>query len=829
MASRPAPSTRRPEQLPSTPTPGFGFSWLELKLALRLTRKQPVLALTSVLALAVGLAVATTGFSVIDAMLHGSLPFENGDRFVRIQVLSHPEGWNTELDLGRFQLFRDSATGLAHVGAMSRSQASVLHPSGRVDSLVAAWITPDSFGQLPYVPKLGRTLIADDGAPGAPPVVVLRESYWQRRFDADPELLGQQLEIAGTPRTVVGVLADEAEFPAGGEAWLPLDPRTLGGRDGIPRTGVRVFGVLAPGVDLAAADSEISALSRQQLLAFPPEDETRLRVTSFVEPPRQSGLMGGVMMLTMVLLLTVIASNVANLVRTRTSARGGEMAVRAALGAGRSRLVGQLTLEMAVLGLMAAVLAGTAAHYATRWLDGLMIELPFWIEIAAGPRTLAFLAALTLLVILVGGTFPALRATAGVTARRLQQASRSGTGRGLGRTGAAMMVTEMALSVALLTAALVLAQGFSSYVERDFGLPEGKVLTARLWAPQPTAESSDSALRPLPQRIADALEGLPGVRAAGVGSHLPRADAGEQRVVLDDGPSTAVAGGTPFSAPVAWVLPGYFDTLDAAPTLGRDFESLDLEPGAPAVALVNQPFVDRHLAGRNPIGRRIRWVEDDEDGAHTWYEIVGVVADLGLSSADPERAAGLYLPMTDDRRVFNLALLATGDPDELAGPLRRAVAGVDPELELLRVQPLEQVNWDERAFLSGFSKALVAMGAMTLLLSLVGLYAMISFAVTRRTREIGLRKALGAGHRQIFVTVSASALAYLAVGATLGGAMASWVVRLQDAMLVTRLPSGEPWILPTVLVLVALTGCVACWLPARRALGIEPMEALRHE
>ncbi len=850
-----------------------GISGVEIKLGLRLIRKQPILAAISILALGLGIAIATTGFSMMDSILHGKLPFVDGERYVRFQVRTVPEAARTTLDLDTYQLLQRRSGSFEHLGAMKAGLRNIQHPNGEVDSVQGASITPSSFRHLPYTPILGRTLLASDGVADAPPVVLLRESLWHRRYSADPAILGQTLNIHGAARTVVGILPNSATFPADGELWLPLDDQSLddrpvsgSGSGTKPRrtlasnnmaSGVQTYAILRQNVDLATADAEVQRLANQLRAELPAEVESRLWLTAYVEPPEQAVMMATMMNLVLIAVLAVIASNVANLILTRTAYRRGELAVRTALGAGRARLISQLTVEMALLGVLAMGLGLGAAHVAVSYLDRMLTELPFWAEIAISSRTLGFVVGITALIILFSGVLPAMKATGKNPLSTLNASGRGGSFR-LSKFSAAMMVIEMALSVAMLSGSLVLARGFSAHAEKDFGLPRDSVLTAQVRIPADltdattafgrvpvdtasvdTAAVDTAAVDSVPidttaggspvtgqpsivHRVAAALDTIPGIVASSLTTSLPRQDASEAMVQVDESVSE------PRPAPIARVMPGFFASVAADATLGRLIEPLDLEADAPAVAVVNQPFVTKFLSDRHPIGRRLRLVDPEDPQAEPrWHEIVGVVPDLGLSAADPKRAAGLYLPMTSPPPWLYLTIRGHGDPARLAGPMRVAIANVHPEIQLHRVQPLENVNWDEREFMVTFSQTMIGMGVVTLVLSLLGIYAMISFAVTHRTREIGIRVALGATHRQVLATVTAGAALYLALGGILGSLSATGYIRLQDAMLVTRLPTGEPWVLPTVVALLAGAGLLACWLPARRALRILPMEALR--
>ena len=813
---------------------GFGMpwtSWTEIRLGLRLIRKQPIMAATSILALATGMAVATTGFTFVDALFNGELPFHNGDRFVRLDVRSMPVGWSRSLDLERYHLFQQ-AENFEYLGAYDREDFNLLHPSGNVETAVGTWITPEVFRYLPYVPRLGRGLTAADGEIGAAPVAVLRESLWQRRYGGRHDVLGEVVNVNGQDYMIVGVLGDDAGFPSNGELWLPLDDRYLGGTAEGPMRGLESFAILREGVTLAAARQEIQGISTGFEAEHPPKEKTRLSLVGFTEGHPEEKLSAVMMTAVLLLLLVVIASNVANLVLARTASRTSELALRTALGAARTRLIGQLAAEVVTFGVIAAGLGLMASQLACRWLEPYLEVVPFWMDLRLNPRILAFTVGLSLLASVVGGVLPALKATRRNPATALQAVSRPGGHFGLGRLGTTMMVVEMALAVAMLSAALVIAQGLSSFMDQSYELPRGSVLTARLVAgEQPSTDGDGKPLAPtahLAKRMADAVEAIPGVVASGVGSTLPGRDAASYATVI--APEVGEPPAEPRQALVARVRPGFLETFEARLLAGRLFQDADLESGALPVAVVNEPFVHKFLGGRNPIGRRLAVVSSDSrNEPEAWREIVGVVPDLGLSSADPERAAGYYVPQTGNPRAFHLALRTEGDPAALSGALRRAIVSIDPNIRITRVLPLEEVTKESRSLVAAFGTALVAVGAMVLILSLAGIYAMISFAVTRRTREIGIRVALGATRSQVLQAIVGSAGFFLTLGGGLGVVLTAAFMRLKDELLTMRLPSDELRVVMVVLGLLLMAGLAACWVPAQRALRIVPTEALRFD
>ncbi len=817
---------------------GVGLTWTEVRVALRMLRRQPLLAATTILALAAGIALATTGFTLLDAITHGELPFSNGERFVRIAAHQLPEGHRSSMDWEHFLTLRDHAQSFEHLGAVRGANLNILQDDGRVDAVEGAWITPQSMTHLPYAPVLGRNFLAADGQAGALPVVLIRESLWRRLYGGAKDALGQEIDLSGARRTIVGILADSAKFPTEGEVWLPLPTASGEAATNEEAIDATVFGILASDSDLASAGTEVSAVSANLFRQRGREADLLLEVRSYVEGPREATLLGSVMVTVLVSILLVIAANVANLVLARTVSRRGELAMRGALGAGRWRLILQLTLEVGLLCAVASLLGLAASRATLLKMDGLMSELPFWIDLSPSPRALLFTLGITLLACLIGGVLPARKALGRTPGRSILAGSRNTGSLGLGRLGLAMMVFEMAISVALLSAALVLAEGFDSYFDTDLELPPGQVLTAQVWE----AQASEEPTQPLWTKLEASLQRIPGTVTVGISNTLPRYDAPSRRIEIDrsemDG--RAIAAGSsnlldqPLNLPVAAVSRDFLPSLDAEALTGRLFRDTDFLAGAKAVAIVNQPFARKFFAEANPIGRQIREIdgaagqnEDERAASGPWREIIGVVPDLGLSASDPERAAGLYVPLAEDPSLIYLTLRTHGDPALLSAPLRRAVVDLDPNLQLSRVQPLEEVNSEERIFLQGFSKALAAMGGLTLLLSLLGLYATISFAVAGRTREIGIRVALGASRGRVLRAVVGGTSWILAAGAALGALLGALALRAQDSILAIRLPTDRPEIILAVVFLLLSAGILACWIPVRRALGIQPTEALR--
>ena len=788
----------------------------EVRLGLRLIVKQPILSLTIILALATGIWLATMGITLRDEIVNAKLPYAAGERFGRLEAQDKDRG-RVEIDPERYHAFRGHAASLEHLGAVGARPFTLAHSDKEVESIGGAYITPRSMSWIEASPSLGRSLIPADAEIGAEPVVVIRESLWQRRYGGDPAVVGRQLTIGGRPRTVVGIMPDTFQFPASGELWLPLEEATLGGGEAALGTAVRVFGVIREGATFEQATTEVASLSR--MIPSTTTDATQLRVTfrPFASEANQGGVAASALVGVLVMVLLVVASNVATLVFARTWSRAPELVVRTALGAARTRVVGQLFMETLLLGSIAAVIGMAGAFGSLNYIKNSFEGWPFYIGLDPNPRIVLSVIALTLLVSAVSGLLPAWR----VTRHDLRNTLYGGRGfafGGFGKAGAVLLITEIALSVALLNGAVTMARAFTAYYNEIPALPKNQILTAQLGR-IPTPELRD--------RVVAAARELPGVVAAGAGQQLPRLYPPPRPTSVEpigDEPTMA-----PQPAPGHAVGNGFLEAIGARAVNGRLLVASDFSGGAAPVAIVNEPFVAKFLGGRSPIGRRIRIESRREDGAEPepWREIVGVVPDLGLSVGDPALAAGFYVPVRDEMLWF-LAVRTTQDPRALTASLRAAVANIDPDIQLEEERTLEDAGKDERVFLSGVATALTAMGGMALLLSIVGIYALLSFMVTRRTREIGIRVALGAANWQVLRSITGGAALYLAIGGVLGTALGILFAELRSQILIS-IPAPGVWMPATIFMTLALAGAVACWLPARRALGIRPSEALQAE
>jgi predicted permease len=850
-----------------------GLGWLsgltlDLKLGGRMLVKYPGLTVIGALAMAFAIWVGVVVFEMVMLFVSPALPLPGGDRIV------HLRNWDVQASepepraLHDFVVWRQTMRTVTDLGAWEDVTRNLMGRDGEVLPVQVAAITASGFRLAPTPPLLGRTLVPADEQPGAPPVVVLGHDVWQARFAGDPAIVGQTVQLGNAYATVVGVMPDGFTFPVAHDAWTPFRPSVL---DDAPLSGpgITIFGRLAPGATLGRAQAELAALGRRAVRERP---DTHQHLRPQVMPYAQ--MFGGAstmeadelgafaLMQTFVLMLLVlVCGNVALLLFARAATRESEIIVRSALGASRRRIVVQLFAEALVLGGVAAAVGLAAAHLALRqwampFLEANMGRIPFWYDPRLSPATVLYACALTLLGAAIAGGLPGLKVTRGLGSR-LRAGTTVGGGLRFGGVWTAVIVAQVAVTVAFPAVVLAELDALNRMRSYDVGFAAEEYLAVSLAMETPPGVDADSAtmaghharfgmlVEALRQRVA----AEPGVVGVTFVDKLPLTNYGGHRIALDDAAAVAEPSGAA-DAPegqrplrytkVGYVDPSYFDVLEAPILAGRGFGAADLAPGN-RVVIVDQGFVDQVLRGQNPIGRRVRiggGTPPDGRGADSlpWHEIVGVVKDLGMTGAGEDgRAAGLYLPGTPGSGFPpHMVIHARGDPMTLA-PRVRAIAGsLDPTLRLSGFQRVDQVTGPRLWMLGMWIRMTLGMTAVALLLSLAGIYAVMSFTVARRTREIGVRVALGAKRRSVLTAIFRRPLTQVGLGVAAGATLiALGALALSRAGELAGPPGGFSAGQVALLVAYAafmLGVCLlACVVPTRRALRVEPMVAMRVE
>jgi predicted permease len=860
----------------------LNVSWLDVKLGLRMVAKYPGLSLVSVLGMAVAIAIGAGVFGTIGAMLDPTLPLPGGDRIVAVQNNRVESPGNPEEQvLHDVVVWRSELTTVRDLGAYRLPRRNLIVEGRGTDLVRIAEMSAAGFRVTRVPPLLGRPLLEDDERAGAPPVLVIGHDEWQRRFDADPDIIGRTVRLGEAVHTVVGVMPDGFRFPENQGFWVPLrlDVTKYALGDG---PSLEVFGRVADGVTLGQARAQLAAIGRRMAAAYPDTHE-HLRPTIFpyaytgfdVDSPGTAWLLYAVQLGTS-LLLVLVAANVAVLVYARTATRTGEIAIRTALGASRGRVTAQLFVEALVLSAAAAAFGLAIAAVALGWIERLMVVVdsgnfdfgaaasipvvPFWFDLGVSGELIAYVAGLAILGGMIVGVLPALKATGRNAYGGLQQLAARGSQMRLGRTWTALIVVQVGVAVAVLPTAIYVATELVRYGMGDSGYLAEEFFKAELTLAPEAPPSGEAAAyqRAYEARFADRADALmrrlavePGVDAS-VASEVPGGGP-RGRFEIDDGvpagPPMAPATDAAVIAAVSSVGAGFFELYDAPILAGRGFVDADAAAGSTAV-IVDRSFAER-MGGGSVVGR---WIRDarrdgtrpDEAAPAPWLEIVGVVADLpSHAGADDVALPSVYSAATpagiralsgvqQTSSIFMIVRVRDGPTPAFTRRLRDIVASVEPGFQLNEMYNMGEAYRLNRRTYRTVAAGVAATTLSVLLLSAAGIYAMLSFTVARRRREIGIRIALGADRRRILRGVFARAGAQLGAGVAVGLMLALALQWATGGMAMgTRSGAGELQgalvMMPIVAAIVMAVGLLAALGPARRGLAVQPTEALREE
>ena len=824
-------------------------SWVDLKLGARMLVKYPGLTIVGGLGMAVAIAISAASFAAFYAYLAPTLPINEGDRVVAL------ENWDVETNneerqaLHDYAQWRSELRSFEEIGAFRTVGRNLIVPGGATEPVRLAEMTASGFRIARTPPILGRPILDEDERPGAPPVVVIGTDVWRSKFASDPTVIGREIQLGNVTPTIVGVMPHGFEFPVSHSYWIPLrtDTSTFA-RGAGPE--VFVFGRLARGVSMAQANTELTAIGQRSSATFP-DTHGRLRpqVLPYTHPVLDIQDMSmwqvALMQMSMSVLLLIVAVNVSILIYARTATRQGEIAVRTALGASRPRIIGQLFVEALVLAGGAAALGLGLASYGLGQAHAIMLEetarLPYWIELDVPWMAVAYVAGLSLVTAAIAGGLPAWRATSPRVQSTLRELS-GATGMRLGRTWTTLIVAQVGCAVAGLP--VVVATGWSearasvtgpafaaeSYLAGTFGMdpepPPGLDLaTHRL--------ELNARFATIQQEIIRRLEAEASVADVTVAARAPGQEE-PVRVEFDE-PSAVAAEA---NAHTNLVDLDFFDAFDARMIAGRSFTTADrptigAAPTAAAPVIVNRAFVRRLLGDGNPLGRRVRYAAhiDRNEGrreASPWHEIVGVVNDLQVNAIEPELVPpALYhpLPVGQASTASVIVRMSGVSPAAFLNRLREISAAVDPTVRL-RAIPMVELDRQANIAFHLMATALLLVTAAVLLLSAAGIYALMSFTVSQRRKEIGIRVALGANARTLLASIFARAGGQLAFGVAFGLAIALSADRLSGGTLFGK---DGVILLPAMSTLMVIVGLLAAVGPARRGLRVQPTQALRDE
>lgn len=803
----------------------------DLRLSARTLAKSPLFCVVAIVTLGLGIGVNTAMFSIINGILWRGLPFPEQGRIVAAVGRNEAQPRDRfGMSWAEFEDFRRVQRSFVDLAAYEDRTTTLSGPGGDPERISGTAMSAAGMAMLPGPLALGRWFTAEDDKPGAPATIVLSHALWTNRFKADPAIVGQSIKVNSEWTTVVGVAAERFRFPEDGGAFVPM--RDLRLKDKRDERALTVFGRLKPGVTLAQASAEIAAFGAQ--LAKDHADTNR-GITFGAQTlfERFSGdedrQLFAVMLGAVLLVMLIACANVGNLLLARSSVREKELAVRAALGAGRARVVRLLLTEAMLLSLAGAALgcgiaAGSLALFRRAVVDA---HPPYWMHFDLDGAALLYAIGLAGAACLLAGLYPAWRNSRPDLNSVLKDAGRGSTSAGVGRFARMMIVGEVALSCLLLVLSGLTIRSVIQTQSLPTGFTSAGVYSGRVALLD--REFDDVAKqKQFFARLIERLRERSEIADFTLSDMQPTWD--NSQPILIEGRAPEPAGKPPLASSVKSVAPHFFSTLGIGLLQGRDFTDADA-PESTRVAIVSTAFGQKYWPNQSPIGRRFRLGAGKPGEDEHWLTVVGVVTPIMEGRFNSQPGPQAYVPFTqatDVRRMTVMAKARGGDAATLAPVLRQTVRSLNDDLPIYFAQTLDQMLEEAR-----FSKRLIAwifgvFGAVALVLAGVGLYGVMSYSVAQRTSEIGVRVALGATPRDVLGLVLRQSGWQVGLGLALGIGVSFFAGQLMAGFLYAVSPRDPGTFIATVLAL-GTAGAFATLVPALRALRVNPVVALRNE
>ena len=812
-------------------------AWLDhfvrdLRFAARMILAHRWFSAAVVVTLALGIGINTTVFTLVNSVLFRPLPIPGGERLVTISGQNLKKTDNpSRISYPDFLEFRTQNRAFDGIESAKLRSAVLSDRYNPPERLQIGLVSAGMFNLLRTPPVLGRDFTASDDRPGAEAVALLSYGIWKSRYNGAPGVIGSVVRVNGAPATIIGVMPEGFEFTKEQQLWMPLGrTEPLEGR---AEHDLWLFGLLKPTASMDAARADISVIAARRAAEFPDTNKDlgalvrTFQDTYNGEQVRSIFLM---MLCAVGFVLLIACANVANMMLSRSIGRARELSVRAALGASRWQLVRQLLIESVLLsclgGLVGLALAAIGVHafdLATRDTGK-----PYWIVLRMDLTTYGYFAMISIGCGIFFGLVPALRASRIDLNTALKADISAPGGRRGGRLMAALVAAQMALTVVLLAAAGMMMRSFLAVQKVNPFVPAASILAARIELPSAEGERyADAASRlRFYDKLMSAVEALPGVAQAAVASEPPGLGA-SSRPIEFEGRFTQELGRRPRALLVVQSA-GYLPLIRLPILMGRAFSETDGDPGR-EVAVVTHAFAEKYYPGQAVLGKRFRFAEEDKPGV--WMTIIGVSADIVQETQASDAPPLVYISTRQEPRGgMSLILRTSSDPTSLAGPVRVAAQKLDQDLPLVGVSTLAAALRHQQWFLSIFGTLFLIFAAAGLVMASVGIYAVVAHVTARRSREIGIRMALGASASGVERLVLSRGLAQLVIGLLfgLGGGVVAMKLLAATGLLYQASPA-DPFVLAGISVLLVSVGGFACWLPARRAANVDPMVALRCE
>ena len=803
----------------------------DVRSGVRMLVKYPTLSIVAVLTLGLGIGLSTTVFCLVNGGLFKGLPFPDADRIVAVVATNHAQNQpRLPISVHDFAVWEERQTSFDKIGQYGFLPVNLSTEEGRPERFSGGLLSVAAFEALGVPPLHGRGFRDGDDRPGAVPVVLLSYELWRDRYGRSTGMIGKPIRANGVQRTVIGVMPEKFAFPIREALWTPLEAEPTATTRGKGPT-YQVIARLKPGVPIDQAKVQAATIAAQLEAEFP---ETNRGIGADVTPYARAILGPEIYGLLYTMLgagigvLLIACVNVSNLLVARASLRRREVAVRMALGAGRNRVVRQHLTEVLVLATAGAAIGIVLSVFGMRWFtQALSVNPPpFFITFELDYRVMLFVLGLIVLASAFAGTLPAMHAARVSAGAALKDDSRGATSARLGKFSSGLVIAELAVSCGLLIAAGLMIKSVVQLKNVQMPFTIDNVLTARVDLPRDTYPDSPASIRFFEQLL-PRLQEVPGVEAATLSDGLPAAGNGVITVQIE-GQAYPQESDYPL-AREGIVTAGYFETFQTPVLNGREFTRADVA-GSQPVAIVNESFARRHFPSVDAVGRQMRRIRPNSK--EPWLTIVGVVPDLLMEGIGNNNASptGYYIPIaqSDVANGVRIAVRTRGDPAAVTSSLRAAVASLDPDLAIYEISTLRRVVDRQTWFYTVFGTFFMAFGLCALLLAAAGLYGVMSFAVTQRTREMGVRSALGAQGMQLVLLVMRKSVVQLAIGLVLGLGLA---LAASDALqpVLYHVNPRDSAVFAAVIATLAIASLIASFLPARRVTRIDPVLALSSE
>ena len=798
----------------------------DVRYGVRMLSKKPGFTLIAILTLALGIGANTAIFSVVNGIVLRSLPYADPEHLALISIDRRDLGSRFTMSRADYFILKENMQSFEKL-AEFRTERLNMTGGREPERIVGTWATAEFFSTLGVDAALGRTFYPDEGRPGSGPVAVISNSLWQRHLNSDPDAVGRPISLNDKTYTVIGVMPQDFKFMYATEVWPILQ---LGPQQRRPPFGWRMIGKLKPGVSAEQLRAEFDRMRDEAVRLYPGQSGGDW---AYESEPLKEYMVGNLRPMMLVLLvavgfvLLIATANVANLLLSRAAAREREIAVRSAMGASRARLVRQLLTESLILAAAGGVLGLLLAVLGVDLLVALEPgNLPRLNEVTIDPSALAFTSLISLLSGVLFGLAPALQLSRSNLSDSLKEGGRSVTGARGQRMRGALVVAQMALALMLLVGAGLMVRSFIRLQEVNPGFePEG-LLTLQIALPE-TRYSDAPKVMVFYSQLLDRVRALPGVQAASFSDSVPPRSIATLEMFEIEGQPTPEGQNFPLAEEL-FIDKDYFRALGIPMLQGRHLDDTD-NPDSPPVALINQTMARRYFPDGEAVGKHIH--AGGFGPEEPWITVVGVVGDVKYNGLNAEEAPTIYAPYVQQNRMSGavyILLRSSTAPQNLTSAVRHEVEQLDSDLPIANVKTGEMLL-AESVGQPRFNTTLIAIFALVaLVLAAIGIYGVISYSVTQRTHEIGIRMALGARTGDVLKLVIGKGMRLTLIGVGVGLAAAFALTRLMENLLF-KVSATDLVTYAAITVLLTGVALVACYIPARRATKVDPMVALRYE